>query len=70
MIKDIEGRDINVGDECYIPWDSVLVHIKITKETPKAFYYNWKQRDEVDWRKWETYSRKSAKAAKNLIKIC
>lgn len=70
MIVDIEGKEINVGDECYIPWSSQLAHIKITKETPKSITYKWKYPGELDWAKYESYSRKSSISVKNLIKIC
>lgn len=70
MILDIEGKEINVGDECYIPWSNTIARIKIVKETNKTIYYKWKRVEDADWFKYKTSSRKSSNPAKNLIKIC
>lgn len=69
MIVDIEGKEINVGDECYMPAKSMLVRIKVTGETSKTIKYKWKSIKTNDWHTWDTYMYKSSNAALHLLKI-
>lgn len=73
MIQDIEGRDIVIGDECYMPGNNRLFKIKIVKETPKALHYQWARSINNEWAEYSqhtTYSIKNSRPCKNLVKIC
>lgn len=76
MITDINGVEINVGDEVYCSLSNKIYKIKIVKEMPGTIHYLWQHKVDSkysnkkagDWSN-KTYMYKSSNSFKNMLKI-
>ena len=75
-MTDIEGREINVGDEVYCAFHNAqLTRIRIVKETDRTIHYQWQLKEDSKWANhkkgdWsiKTYLNKSSHSFKNMLK--
>ena len=77
-MTDINGVEINVGDEVYAALSNRIYKIKIVKETPTTIHYHWqmkisnwipKGKQVGDWSS-KTFMLKNSNSFKNMLKIC
>ena len=79
MILDIEGKEINVGDEVYCAFNNATMwKIRILKETDKSIHYKCQYKSDSwlpvgkkagDWTEHKTYMHKTSHSFKNMLKV-
>lgn len=76
ITTDIEGNEINVGDECWVSFANCqLYKIKIVKDTVATIHYltqwkvdsKWNSRKKGDWSD-KTYMHKTSNSFRNMLK--
>lgn len=78
MVLDINGVEINVGDEVYCAFVSTMWKIRIVKETAKTIQYETQYKKDTKWiprnkqvGDWssKSFMYKSSNSFKNMLKV-